>query len=102
MKVDMTSHSMYDFITTLVEFVVPRLREFNGILVPYHRRDMYDAPNAISGVVWLGCPSHVCRCSPDRGQRGPVSGDVRMHVLFVTSATGVEAQEQARALVSGL
>jgi large subunit ribosomal protein L5 len=101
-KVDMKGRSMYDFITTLVEFVLPRLREFNGVLMPLPSA-RYDTPSAISGVVSFGLPAHAMALFPqievNVDQYPKMYG---MHVHFVTNATGVGAQEQARALVSGL
>lgn len=101
-KVDLKGQSMYDFIGTLVEFVLPRLRDFPGVVLPAPSSNV-NTPSAVSGVVSFGLPPSAMGFFPQI----EVNVDsypkmYGMHIHFVTNATGVGAQNRARALVSGL
>ncbi|KAF9046367.1 60s ribosomal protein l7 [Panaeolus papilionaceus] len=100
-KVDLRGQSMYDFLGTLVEFVLPRLRDFNGVVLPPSSSST-KTPSAVSGVVSFGLPPHAMMFFPQI----EVNVDAYpklfgMHIHFITNATGVGAQDKARALVSG-
>ncbi|KJA16937.1 hypothetical protein HYPSUDRAFT_192621 [Hypholoma sublateritium FD-334 SS-4] len=100
-KVDLKGQAMYDFLGTLVEFVLPRLRDFNGIVLPPATLST-KTPSSVSGVVSFGLPPHALVFFPQI----EVNVDsypklVGMHIHFVTNATGIGAQDRARALVSG-
>ncbi|KAJ7594742.1 60s ribosomal protein l7 [Mycena floridula] len=106
--VDMKGNPMYDFLGTLVEFVLPRLREskegareFQGLPLPGPDA-RYDTPSATSGVVSFGLPPSAMALFPqievNVEQYPKMFG---MHVHFITNASGVGAQDRARALVSG-
>jgi len=100
-KVDLRGQSMYDFLGTLVEFVLPRLREFNGILLPPSSSSV-NTPAGVSGVVSFGIPANAMVFFPQI----EINVDAYpklfgMHIHFITNARGIGAQEKARALVSG-
>ena len=100
-KVDLKGQAMYDFLGTLVEFVLPRLREFNGVVLP-ESSAFNKTPSAVSGVVSFGLPAHALVFFPqievNVDSYPKLAG---MHIHFVTNATGIGAQDHARALVSG-
>jgi large subunit ribosomal protein L5 len=52
-KVTLKGEKMYDFLNVLVEFVLPRLREWNGIVMPAPSASR-DSPSMTSGVVSVG------------------------------------------------
>jgi large subunit ribosomal protein L5 len=99
-KVDLKGPKMYDFLGTLVEFVLPRLRDFNGIIMPPASATM-KSPSAVSGVVSFGLPPEAFGFFPQL----EVNVDsypkaYGMHIHFVTNAEGFDAQNRARALLS--
>jgi large subunit ribosomal protein L5 len=100
-KVDLKGPAMYDFIGTLVEFVLPRLRDYQGIALPAPNSNL-NTPGAVSGVVSFGLPPQAVGYFPqievNVDQYPKLYG---MHIHFVTNATGVGATDRARALVSG-
>jgi len=51
----MKGPEMYDFLSTLVEFVFPRLRESNGVQLPGSSSNT-QTPAGMSGVVSFGLP----------------------------------------------
>lgn len=100
-KVDLRGQSMYDFLGTLVEFVLPRLRDFNGIVLPPSSSSV-KTPSGVSGVVSFGLPPSAVMFFPQI----EVNVDAYpklfgMHIHFITNARGQGAQDKARALVSG-
>lgn len=100
-KVDLRGHSMYDFLGTLVEFVFPRLRDFNGIVLPPQSSSV-NTPSAVSGVVSFGLPPDAMVFFPQLEVNVDAYPKLPgMHIHFVTNATGVGAQDRARALISG-
>jgi large subunit ribosomal protein L5 len=100
-KVTLTGPKMYAFLGTLVEFVLPRLRDFDGIVLPAGSSNM-QTPAGVSGVVSFGLPPSAMAFFPqlevnvDSYPKLP-----GMHITFVTNAEGQGAQNKARALVSG-
>ncbi|KAF6756017.1 60s ribosomal protein l7 [Ephemerocybe angulata] len=100
-KVDLRGQSMYDFLGTLTEFVLPRLREFNGIVLP-PKSSSVNTPSAVSGVVSFGLPPAAMVFFPQLEVNADSYPNLAgVHIHFVTNATGVGAQDKARALVSG-
>ncbi|TFK24392.1 60s ribosomal protein l7 [Coprinopsis marcescibilis] len=101
-KVDLRGQSMYDFIGTLTEFVLPRLRDFNGVVLPPQSSSV-NTPSAVSGVVSFGLPPQAMVFFPQLEVNIDAYPDhlPGIHIHFVTNATGVGAQDRARALVSG-
>ncbi|KAF5367038.1 hypothetical protein D9758_004071 [Tetrapyrgos nigripes] len=75
-KVNLKGHAMYDFIGTLVDFVMPRIREFQGIELPPPSANT-ETPAAVSGVVSFGLPPSAMGFFPsNRSQPGRVSRNV--------------------------
>ncbi|KAH7920293.1 ribosomal protein L5 [Leucogyrophana mollusca] len=100
-KVDLKGPKMYDFMATLVEFVLPRLREFPGIIMPPASSTM-NSPSAVSGVVSFGLPPEAMGFFPQiEVNLDAYPKSYGMHIHFVTNAEGIGAQNRARALVSG-
>ncbi|KAH9480220.1 54S ribosomal protein L7, mitochondrial [Psilocybe cubensis] len=100
-KVDLKGQAMYDFLGTLTEFVLPRLRDFNGVVLP-PQSSSSNTPSTVAGVVSFGLPPSAIGFFPqievNIDAYPKLSG---MHIHFVTNATGIGAQDRARALVSG-
>ncbi|TFK60175.1 60s ribosomal protein l7 [Pluteus cervinus] len=100
-KVDLKGQSMYDFLGSLVEFVLPRLRDFNGVILPPASSSV-NSPSAVSGVVSFGLPPEAMGFFPQiEVNVDAYPKSYGMHIHFITNATGLGAQNRARALVSG-
>jgi large subunit ribosomal protein L5 len=96
-KVDLRGQSMYGFLNTLTEFVLLRLRDFDGIVLP-PKSSSSTTPSTVSGVVSFGLPPEAMVFFPQL----EVNVDAYpmlpgIHIHFVTKG----AQDKARALVSG-
>ena len=99
-KVDLKGPKMYDFLGTLVEFVLPRLRDFPGIVMPPASASS-NSPSAVSGVVSFGLPPEAMGLFPQiEVNLDAYPKSYGMHIHFVTNAEGLGAQNRARALVS--
>jgi large subunit ribosomal protein L5 len=93
---------MYDFLETLVEFVLPRLREFPGLVLPGSASNL-QTPSGVSGVVSFGLPPEAMGLFPETEVNlDSYPKSYGMHIHFITSAEGLGAQNRARALLSGL
>lgn len=100
-KVDLKGQSMYDFLGTLTEFVLPRLRDFQGVVLPPQSSSV-NSPSSVSGVVSFGLPPDAMGLFPQiEVNLDAYPRTYGMHIHFVTNATGLGAQNRARALVSG-
>jgi len=100
-KVELKGQSMYDFIASLVEFVLPRLREFNGVVLPPQSSSVHSL-SAVSGVVTFGLPPAAMGFFPQiEVNQDAYPKMYGMHIHFVTNASGLGAENRARALVSG-
>ncbi|KAI0075083.1 mitochondrial 50S ribosomal protein L5 [Panus rudis PR-1116 ss-1] len=100
-KVDLKGPQMYDFIGTLTDFVLPRLREFNGIVMDGPGSPL-DSPSGATGVVSFGLPPYALGFFPQIEVNVDAYPELfGMHIHFITDAVGVGAQNRARALVSG-
>ncbi|KAI0313236.1 ribosomal protein L5 domain-containing protein [Amylostereum chailletii] len=100
-KVDMKGHKMYEFLSTLVEFVLPRLREFPGLTLPSQSANL-NTPAGVSGVVSFGIPPEAMGLFPQiEVNLDSYPKPYGMHIHFITNATGVGAQNRARQLLSG-
>ncbi|KAI0671119.1 mitochondrial 50S ribosomal protein L5 [Trametes maxima] len=100
-KVDLKGPQMYDFLSVLVEFVLPRLRDFQGVVMegPSNRLDKM---SSASGVVSFGLPPQALGLFPQiEVNFDAYPQTFGMHIHCVTSAQGVGAQNRARALLSG-
>jgi len=100
-KVTLKGQQMYDFLNPFVEFVLPRVREFPGLVMPAPSAS-HKSTSMTSGVVSCGFGSAVLELFPQI----EVNQDLypKMHgfyVHFVTTARGKDAQNRARALMSG-
>jgi large subunit ribosomal protein L5 len=100
-KVELKGEPMYNFLDTLTDFVLPRLKTFNGIPLPpasHPRQSM----SSTSGVVSFGLPPEAMGLFPqievNLDQYPKTFG---MNIFCITSAKGRGAQDQARALLSG-
>lgn len=110
-KVTLKGPPMYDVIASLTEFVLPRLREFNGITMPppVSGPNSYLPPSSnavkpsdVTGVVSFGLPPSAMGFWPQiEVNQDAYPKMYGMHIHFITNAVGVGAQERARALVSG-
>ncbi|GAA5889904.1 hypothetical protein JCM6882_004361 [Rhodosporidiobolus microsporus] len=101
-KVELKGEPMYNFLETLSDFVLPRLKTFNGIPLPpasHPRQSM----SSTSGVVSFGLPPEAMGLFPqievNLDQYPKTFG---MNIFCITSAKGRGAQDQARALLSGV
>lgn len=101
-KVELKGEQMFTFLETVVDFVLPRLKTFNGIPLPpasHPRQSM----SSTSGVVAFGLPPEAMGLFPqievNLDQYPRAYG---MNIFCVTSAKGRDAQDQARALLSGM
>jgi large subunit ribosomal protein L5 len=100
-KVDLKGPHMYDFLGTLLEFVLPRLREFPGIIMPTSLTSQ-NSPSAVSGVVSFGLPPEAMGLFPQiEVNLDSYPKSYGMHIHFITNAEGHGAQNRARALLSG-
>ena len=100
-KVDLKGPAMYDFLTTLVEFVLPRLRDFNGVVLP-PASSSSNTPATVSGVISFGLPPNAIGFFPQIEINVDAYPKLYgMHMHFITNATGIGAQDRARALLSG-
>ncbi|KAA1473846.1 ribosomal protein L5 [Dentipellis sp. KUC8613] len=101
-KVDLKGPKMWDFLGTLTEFVLPRLREFPGVLLPAGSSNM-NTPAGVSGVVSFGLPPEAMGFFPQiEVNLDAYPKPYGFHIHFVTNATGTGAQNRARQLLSGL
>ncbi|KZT28796.1 ribosomal protein L5 [Neolentinus lepideus HHB14362 ss-1] len=101
-KVDLKGPKMYDFISTLTEFVLPRLREYTGFVMPASTQQNF-TPSSVSGVVSIGLPPEAMGLFPQiEVNLDAYPGSYGMHIHFITNAEGQGAQNKARALLSGL
>lgn len=101
-KVELRGAPMYDFLETLVEFVLPRLKTFSGIPLPpaSHPRQ---SPSSTAGVVAFGLPPEAMGLFPQlEVNLDQYPRTFGFNIFFITSAKGRGAQDQARALLSGL
>ncbi|KAG6885777.1 hypothetical protein C0993_009882 [Termitomyces sp. T159_Od127] len=100
-KVDLKGPAMYDFLASLVEFVLPRIRDFGGVVLPPESASP-NSPSAVSGVVSFGLPPAAMALFPQiEVNQDAYPKLYGMHLHFVTNATGLGAQNRARALLSG-
>ena len=100
-KVDLKGPKMYDFISTLTQFVLPRYREFNG--VPLNRPSAsLQTASAASGVISFGLPASAMGFFPQiEFNLDAYPKSYGMHIHFITNAQGEGAQNRAAALLSG-
>lgn len=100
-KVTLKGPKMYEFIGTLTEFVLPRLRDFQGIPLPPQSQRM-NTPSGTTGVVEFGLPPEAMGLFPQievNLDSYPKTYGFNIH--FITNAVGQNAQTRAQQLVSG-
>jgi large subunit ribosomal protein L5 len=90
---------MYNFLGTLVEFVLPRLRKFDGVVLP-PQSSSFNSPSAISGVVTFGLPLQAMGFFPQIEVNQDAYPEMYgMHIHFVTNATGLGAEHRVLVLL---
>ncbi|KAJ7223902.1 60s ribosomal protein l7 [Mycena haematopus] len=100
-KVELRGAPMWDFMGQLVEFVLPRLKDFPGVVLPPAGASQH-SPSAVGGVVSMGLPPQAMQYFPQiEVNVDAYPKTYGMHIHFVTNATGVGAENRARALLSG-
>ena len=100
-KVTLKGQQMYDFLNSFVEFVLPRVREFPGLVMPAPSASN-KSPSMTSGVVSCGFGIDVLELFPQVEVNQDLYTKMHgFHVHFVTTARGKDAQNRARALMSG-
>jgi large subunit ribosomal protein L5 len=101
-QVEMRGEHMWEFIGTLVDFVLPRLRDFRGISLPPASASSTSA-SATGGVVSIGLPPTAIGLFPQievNVDSYPKTHGMNIH--FVTNARGQGAQARARTLLSSM
>ena len=100
-KVSLKGEAMWSFLETLVDFVLPRLKDWNGVVLPPPSVNR-SSKSSTGGVVAFGLPSAAMGLFPsievNLEQYPRLHG---FHVQCITNARGSRAQDQARALLSG-
>lgn len=100
-KVELKGPKMWDFLATLTEFVLPRIRDFNGLPLPRPSASLQTA-SAASGVVSFGLPPTAMGLFPQIEYNiDAYPRSYGMHIHFITNAQGEGAQNRVRALLSG-
>ncbi|KAE8267813.1 hypothetical protein A4X09_0g4538 [Tilletia walkeri] len=92
-----------DFIDVLVTFVLPRLRGFQGFLLPPSSQPA-TSPAALSGVVSLGMGPDAMALFPQtevNWDQYPLRG-LGFQIDCITNQRGKRATERARSLLSGM
>jgi len=100
-KVELKGDAMYDFIGSLVDFVLPRLREYNGAPLPLATKSQKTS-NAMSGVVSFGLPKAAMALFPQIETN--IDSYPRLHgfhLYFKTNVKGERAEAISRSLLSG-
>jgi large subunit ribosomal protein L5 len=103
-KVCLRGDAMYSFLDILGHFVLPRLKDFDGSVLPDPaKRTSTSGEAAESGTVSIGLKPEAMALFP--GVEVNVDAYPKMfgfHVNMVTTARGKGSQDQARSLLSGL
>ncbi|WVQ64879.1 uncharacterized protein L199_003048 [Kwoniella botswanensis] len=100
-KVELKGDAMYDFIQSLVDFVLPRLRDFPGIPLPPSSTPK-NSPASLTGIVSFGFNPTTMSFFPQIESNTDAYPRLHgFHVYFKTSLRGENAHEHARTLVSG-
>jgi large subunit ribosomal protein L5 len=100
-KVSLKGEAMWSFLETLVDLVLPRMKDWNGVRLPppsVNKR----SPSSTGGVVSFGLSPAAMGLFP--GVEVNLEQYPRLHgfnIQFITNAKGLGAQDQARALLSG-
>ncbi|KAF8318951.1 ribosomal protein L5 [Clavulina sp. PMI_390] len=101
-QVELKGEKMWTFVGSLVDFVLPRLRDYRGVSLPPASASATSA-SATSGVVSFGLPPSSIGLFPQVEVNVDAYPKTHgMHIHFITNARGAGAQARARALLSGL
>jgi len=101
-KLELRGQPMYALLDTLQTFVLPRLKTFTGIPLPPASTPP-QSPSSNSGVVAFGLPPEAMALWPQiEANLDQYPRMYGMNLFFRTTAKGRGAQNQARALLSGL
>jgi large subunit ribosomal protein L5 len=100
-KVEIKGDAMYDYIQSLVDFVLPRIREYPGVPLPLQAKADSTA-NSLAGIVSFGLPPAAMQLFPQI--EANIDAYPRLHgfhMYFKTNQKGDKAEAAARALLSG-
>lgn len=101
-QVELRGEKMWNFVGTLADFVLPRLRDYRGLALPPASASATSA-SATSGVVSFGLPPSSIGLFPQIEVNVDAYPKTHgMHIHFITNARGAGAQARARTLLSGL
>lgn len=100
-RVGLKGESMWSFLETLVDLVLPRMKDWNGVRLPPPSVNPR-SPSSTGGVVSFGLGPGAMALFP--GVEANLEQYPKLHgfnIQFITNAKGRGAQDQARALLSG-
>lgn len=100
-KVELRGEAMYEFTQTLIDFVLPRLRDFEGLPIPPASKSV-NSPSAHSGVVSFGLPPLAMSLFPQLERNLDAYRQTHgFHLYFKSNVKGAGAEDITRALMSG-
>lgn len=101
-KITLTGDEMWRFLETLVEFVLPRLREWKGIRLPQIKSEDLRGEWATQGVVSMGLDPPAMALFPQiEACLDAYPRLYGMNINFLTNQKGFGAADRARLLMSG-
>jgi large subunit ribosomal protein L5 len=99
-KVELKGDAMYDFIQSLVDFVLPRMREYPGVILPSPTKQQMNS-NQISGTLSFGmAPTAMALFPQIEANLDMYSKMYGFHMYFVTNQRGKGSEHIARQLMS--
>ncbi|ORY24399.1 ribosomal protein L5 domain-containing protein [Naematelia encephala] len=99
-KVEIKGEAMYDFVQTLVDFVIPRIRDYPGIPIPADGKST-KSPSVVGGVFQFGLPPSAMALFPQIEANIDAYPRMHgMHLYFKTNQKGPRAETTARVLMS--
>lgn len=100
-KVELRGAAMYEFTQSLIDFVLPRLRDFEGLPIPPASRSV-NSLSAHSGVVSFGLPPLAMSLFPQLERNLDAYRQTHgFHLYFKSNVKGAGAEDITRALMSG-
>lgn len=101
-RVTIRGPQMYTFVQSLVDFVLPRIREFPGVTMPYLSSNK-NSISALSGVVSFGLKRDAMGLFPQVETNVDSYPNLQgFHIHFITNVKGKHAQAKSMALLSGM
>ena len=100
-KVEIKGDAMYDFLQSLVDFVLPRIREYPGVPIP-PLKGTHLKPNMVGSVVSFGLPPDAMGFFPQIEVN--LDSYTKLHgfnIYFKTNMRGEHAEMWTRNLLSG-